>query len=234
MASNKPPSPRPSPTPAAAADASQDTVDYSKSTILVVDDNAQNVELLQAYLEAIGCVTVTASDGIAAMKYVEQSVRHAGEHANGDAPAAPDLILLDVMMPKMSGFEVCRKLKEDPATRGIPIMMVTALNELGDIERAVECGTDDFLTKPVNKLELITRVKSLLRVRHLKRELDRTVAYIADLQARGIGVGESVGADIAHDGIDTGTTQPPPPHGVRPPPLEGEDDDSDPGEGPVA
>jgi len=82
----------------------------------------------------------------------------------------------------MSGFEVCRKLKDDPATRAIPIMMVTALNELGDIERGVESGTDDFLTKPVNKLELVTRVKSLLRVRHLKRELDRTEAYIRDLE----------------------------------------------------
>jgi len=89
-----------------------------------------------------------------------------------------------VMMPRMSGFEVCRKLKEDPATRAIPIMMVTALNELGDIERGVESGTDDFLSKPVNKLELITRVKSLLRVRHLKRELDRTMAYIKDVQSK--------------------------------------------------
>ena len=96
----------------------------------------------------------------------------------------PDLILLDVMMPRMSGFEVCSKLKEDPNTRAIPIMMVTALNELGDIERGVESGTDDFVTKPVNKLELLTRVKSLLRVRHLKRELDRTMAYIQDIEKR--------------------------------------------------
>jgi len=84
----------------------------------------------------------------------------------------------------MSGFEVCRKIKEDEATRTIPIMMVTALNELGDIERGVESGTDDFVTKPVNKLELITRVKSLLRVRHLRRELDRTMAYIEDIETR--------------------------------------------------
>jgi DNA-binding response OmpR family regulator len=86
-------------------------------------------------------------------------------------------------MPKMSGFEVCKRLKNDNATRTIPIMMVTALNELGDIERGVESGTDDFVTKPVNKLELITRVKSLLRVRHLKRELDRTEAYIRDIES---------------------------------------------------
>ena len=100
---------------------------------------------------------------------------------NPDEPS-PDLILLDVMMPRMSGFEVCRKLKEDPAMRAVPVMMVTALNELGDIERGVESGTDDFLSKPVNKLELVTRVKSLLRVRHLKRELERTMAYIEDME----------------------------------------------------
>jgi CheY-like chemotaxis protein len=148
-------------------------VDLSQSVILIVDDNAQNVELLQAYLEVLPCRLLTAHDGIEAIRIIE----------NPDQPT-PDLVLLDVMMPRMSGFEVCRKLKEDPTTRSIPIMMVTALNELGDIERGVEAGTDDFLTKPVNKLELITRVKSLLRVRHLKRELDRTMAYIQDIQSR--------------------------------------------------
>jgi len=75
----------------------------------------------------------------------------------------------------MSGFEVCRQLKSDPETRDIQIVMVTALNEVGDHERAVDSGTDEFLTKPVNRVELITRVKSLLRVRHLKRELQSTL-----------------------------------------------------------
>jgi two-component system cell cycle response regulator len=84
----------------------------------------------------------------------------------------PDLVLLDVMMPRMSGFEACRRLKDASATRDTVIIMVTALNEVGDFERAVECGCDDFLTKPVNKLELTTRVKSLLRVRLLKRKVD--------------------------------------------------------------
>lgn len=153
--------------------------DLTNSLILIVDDNAQNVELLQAYLELLPCRILTASDGIEAIRLIEQRAAAGG----ADEPL-PDLILLDVMMPRMSGFEVCRKLKDDPATRSIPIMMVTALNELGDIERGVESGTDDFLTKPVNKLELITRVKSLLRVRHLKRELDRTVAYIQDIERR--------------------------------------------------
>lgn len=148
-------------------------LDLSQSTILIVDDNEQNVELLQAYLESLPCAIEVAYDGAQAIRMIEEARDH-----------KPDLVLLDVMMPRMSGFEVCRKLKEDPATRAIPIMMVTALNELGDIERGVESGTDDFVTKPVNKLELLTRVKSLLRVRHLKRELDRTEAYIRDMQER--------------------------------------------------
>ena len=144
-------------------------IDPSKSTILVVDDNLQNLELLQAYLEDLGCEVISAVDGVAAMQAVAQH--------------NPDLILLDIMMPKMSGFEVCRRLKEDQATCDIPVVMVTALNELGDIERAVAAGTDDFLSKPINKLELLTRVKSLLRVRHLKSELERTLAYLQEVDS---------------------------------------------------
>jgi two-component system, OmpR family, alkaline phosphatase synthesis response regulator PhoP len=140
------------------------------SCVLVVDDNVQNVELMQAYLETLNCTVHTAADGIEALAKVPQ--------------VKPDLILLDIMMPRMSGFEVCRRLKADPKTRDIPILMVTALNELGDIERGVESGTDDFLTKPINKLELLTRVRSLLRVRHLKSELDRTLAYLSDMENR--------------------------------------------------
>ena len=86
------------------------------------------------------------------------------------------MVLLDVMMPRMSGFELCQKIKASPATRDIVVIMVTALHEVGDLERAVECGTDDFLTKPVNKLELLTRVRSLLRVRLLKRRLDQVMS----------------------------------------------------------
>ncbi len=142
-------------------------VDLSGSTVLIVDDNLQNLELLQAYLDDLPCRVLTAGDGLEAMDIVDRE--------------QVDLILLDVMMPRMSGFEVCKKLKDSPTTRSIPIIMVTALNELGDIERGVESGTDDFLSKPVKKLELVTRVKSLLRVRQLKRELDRTLAYIQQI-----------------------------------------------------
>ena len=143
--------------------------DSSKSTVLVVDDNPQNLELLQAYLEELQCKVVSAEDGVKALECV------AKEH--------PDLILLDIMMPRMSGFEVCRKLKAETATADIPVVMVTALNELGDIERAVAAGTDDFLSKPINKLEMLTRVKSLLQVRHLKGELERTLAYLEEVDS---------------------------------------------------
>ena len=139
-----------------------------QSTVLIVDDNPQNVELLQAFLEALPVKIVTASDGIEALDKV-------AEHK-------PDLILLDIMMPRMSGFQVCRKLKGDPKTRDIQVLMVTALNELGDIEQASECGTDDFVSKPVNKFELLTRVKSLLRVRHLKSELERALTYLNEIE----------------------------------------------------
>jgi CheY-like chemotaxis protein len=142
------------------------------STILIADDNEQNVELLEAYLDGVGCEVVAAYDGAETLEKV--------------AEAKPDLILLDIMMPKMSGFEICRKLKSDPATSDIPICMVTALTEYGDIEKAVDAGTDDFLSKPINRWELVTRVRSLLRVRHLKSELERTLAYLQEVdQARG-------------------------------------------------
>ncbi len=140
-----------------------------RSTVLVVDDNPQNVELIQAYLESLNCVTEVATDGVDALEKVQQ--------------VRPDLIVLDVMMPRMSGFEVCRRLKANAELRDIPVLMVTALNELGDIERGVESGTDDFLSKPINKLELITRVKSLLRVRHLKSQLERTLAYLSEMES---------------------------------------------------
>jgi CheY-like chemotaxis protein len=138
------------------------------STILIVDDNPQNVELLQAFLESLPVRLITAFDGVEALKQVEQ------HH--------PDLILLDVMMPQMSGFQVCRQIKSDVKTKDIQVLMVTALNELGDIEQATECGTDDFVSKPVNKFELLTRVKSLLRVRHLKNELERALTYLTEIE----------------------------------------------------
>lgn len=135
------------------------------SRILVAEDNAQNRELLEAYMEELDGVTIiSACDGLETLAKV--------------ASEKPDLILLDVMMPRMSGFEVCKKLKSDPETKDIPIIMVTALNETGDIERGVEVGTNDFVTKPVNRVDLLTRVRSLLRVRHVQNQLYHDVDYL--------------------------------------------------------
>jgi CheY-like chemotaxis protein len=136
--------------------------------ILIVDDNRENLELLEAYLEDIECKTIAAYDGPEALEIIKKD--------------KPDLILLDIMMPKMSGFEVCRRVKNDPATTHIPIIMVTALNDFGDMQRAVDCGTDDFVSKPVNKLEMLTRVKTMLKLKHLTDKLERTLAYLAEVE----------------------------------------------------
>jgi len=139
-----------------------------KSKILIADDNPTNVELLEVYLGDIDCEIATAIDGRDTLQKVEEF--------------QPDLILLDIMMPKMSGFEVCKKIKDDPATRGIMILMVTALNEPGDIERAVTAGCDDFLSKPINKIELLKRVENMLRLRFVTDELERLRSYIDSME----------------------------------------------------
>ena len=142
----------------------------SQSKILIADDNNTNVELLEAYLTGVDCELAVAVDGLDTLAKV--------------AEFQPDLILLDIMMPKMSGFEVCKTLKRDPNTRQIMILMVTALNEMGDIERAVTAGCDDFLSKPVNKLELVKRVENMLKLRHVTDELERLRRYIDSMDDR--------------------------------------------------
>jgi len=136
--------------------------------ILIVEDEPNMRMGLRDNLEFEGYEVSIAEDGEKGLKMIRENQYN--------------LIILDVMMPKMSGFEVCRKLKGESATADIPVMMVTALNELGDIERGVEAGTDEFLSKPVNKLELLTRVKSLLRSAKLRQEGDDKDAYIRDLE----------------------------------------------------
>ncbi len=132
--------------------------------ILIADDNDANRELLEAYLVNVDCEIETSIDGQDTLDKV--------------ASFNPDLVLLDVMMPRLSGFEVCEKLKGNPDTSRVMILMVTALNELGDIERAVNAGTDDFLSKPVNKLELLKRVENMLKLRHVTDEVERLKRYI--------------------------------------------------------
>src|SRR5688572_5286248 len=141
-----------------------------KNRILIADDNQPNRELLEAYLSDIDCDTAHAVDGQDTLAKVKSF--------------QPNLILLDVMMPKLSGFEVCQKLKADAATRKIMVLMVTALNEAGDIERAVKAGTDDFLSKPVNKYELLKRVNNMLRVMDLEDENERLRRYIEEMERR--------------------------------------------------
>ena len=141
------------------------------SKILIADDNLQNCELLDAYLSESG-------------EPYEIAMVYDGQQAlDKVAEFQPDLILLDIMMPKLSGYEVCKQLRRNPATRSVPILVVTALNEMGDIEKAVQAGADDFLTKPVHRVELTTRVRSLLRVRHLTNERDRLLAYLEEVEA---------------------------------------------------
>ena len=132
--------------------------------ILIADDNQAHAELLEAYLSDLDCDLEFACDGEDTLTKVDSF--------------APDLILLDVMMPKRSGFEVCEHLKADPNTSSIMILMVTALNELGDIERAVHAGTDDFLSKPVNKPELLKRVENMLTLKDTRDENERLRRYI--------------------------------------------------------
>ena len=136
--------------------------------VLIVDDNQQNCELLEAYLADLDCAIDFAADGRQALDKVESF--------------APDLILLDVMMPKLSGFEVCRMLKDHPQTQRIMVLMVTALNELGDIERAVEAGTNDFMSKPINKFELVKRVENMLRLKGVEDENERLRQYIQQME----------------------------------------------------
>lgn len=136
--------------------------------VLIVDDNEQNVELLCAYMEDLGVPVRTARDGYEALEAIEAE--------------QPDIILLDVMMPRMSGFQLCERLKGDRKTRDVPIVMVTALGETADIERADEAGADDFLTKPVNKIELLMRVRSLMEVRRMRRVAERALEQMRKLR----------------------------------------------------
>jgi CheY-like chemotaxis protein len=132
--------------------------------ILIADDNQANRELLEAYLAGVDCEIEIAIDGQDTLDKVKAF--------------QPDLILLDIMMPKLSGFEICQKLKSEAETRKILVLMVTALNEPGDIERAVKAGTNDFLSKPVNKLALLKRVENMLHVKDLADENERLRRYI--------------------------------------------------------
>ncbi len=122
--------------------------DVRRRRVLIADDHPQIVELIEAYLEPLNLDVAVARDGREALECV--------------ARERPDVILLDIMMPRLSGYEVCRRIKEADETRDIRVIMITALNELGDVERARESGADEFISKPVNKIELLALVAKML------------------------------------------------------------------------
>jgi class 3 adenylate cyclase len=136
------------------------------SKILVVDDVPRNVKLLADLLTAKGYSAVTASSGREALAQIEAE--------------RPDLVLLDVVMPEMSGYEVCRKIREDPATEILPVVMVTALDPTEERVKGLDSGADDFLTKPINQAELLARVRSLLRIKELYATIQAQAAQLSD------------------------------------------------------
>ncbi|HEY7454618.1 MAG TPA: response regulator [Thermoleophilaceae bacterium] len=142
--------------------------------ILVVDDTPSNVKLLVDVLTARGYAVVTAANGAEALARTERD--------------APDLVLLDVMMPGLSGYDVCRKIRENPVTAMLPVVMVTALDPMQERVKGIEAGADDFLTKPIHQPEILARVRSLLRVKALHdrlTELNRTLeARVAEQVAQ--------------------------------------------------
>jgi two-component system cell cycle response regulator len=129
--------------------------------VLVVEDNPSSLELLRIYMESLEGVQVfSAADGPTGLRLAERN--------------RPDVILLDVMMPGMSGFEVCRRIKDQPSTRNIVVLIVTALDTQADLERAAECRADGFFSKPIDRGMLLDRVRRALVLQKRKRELKRS------------------------------------------------------------
>ncbi|MFO1520434.1 MAG: response regulator [bacterium] len=145
-------------------------VSEKRQKILIVDDNSTNVELLCAQLKPYPYDLQVAYDGDEALRKIEED--------------PPDLVLLDLMMPRVSGYEVCQKIKKDKKTQLIPVIVVTALKEMNDKIKAIEMGADDFLMKPFNKVELLTRIKSLLKLKTLYDDIEMSediIFTLADL-----------------------------------------------------
>ncbi|HXV80753.1 MAG TPA: response regulator [Candidatus Binatia bacterium] len=139
----------------------------SPAKILIVDDTPRNVKLLADLLAVKGYGVVTAGSGQEALALVDAE--------------KPDLVLLDVVMPEMSGYEVCRKIRENPATKILPIVMVTALDPSEERVKGIEAGADDFLTKPINQSELLARVRSLLRIKELYDTVQTQAAQLSEM-----------------------------------------------------
>jgi putative two-component system response regulator len=137
--------------------------------VLVVDDGAANRELIEACLAGVECEVRLAEDGPSALKAIET--------------APPDLVLLDVQMPGMDGYTVCQRIKSNPKLRLVPVVMITALNQTDDRVKALESGADDFMSKPVQRVELVARVRSALRLKSVYDRLDSAEHVIFALAA---------------------------------------------------
>ncbi len=142
-------------------------MDRETETILIVDDNPQNIVILEMHISNLGYNVVKAQSGKKALNYIYSE--------------PIDLVLLDVMMPELDGYEVCKRIKNKDETRFIPVIMVSALKDVEDRIKGIEAGADDFLSKPYNKIELQTRIKSLLKVKRLNEELEQTRNVIYSL-----------------------------------------------------
>src|ERR1051326_5599730 len=138
-----------------------------RELVLAVDDNEQNLQLLEEYLGGWGYDVVLAHDGLEA---VQLYPKH-----------NPSIIVLDVMMPNMDGYEACARIKSQPGGKTIPVLMLTALTATEDKIRALESGADAFLNKPINREELRSRIRSLIKIRNLRKELDSSENIILTL-----------------------------------------------------
>jgi CheY-like chemotaxis protein len=141
----------------------------TRAKILIVDDEAAIREYEATLLGEIGHEVIVAADGAEALRLAREK--------------QPDLVLLDIMMPELSGIEVCRQLRADPRTRDIRVIVVSAVDAKRALEESIIAGADDFLAKPINALELMVRVRSILRVRNIPDEEERLEAYVKNLQA---------------------------------------------------
>src|SRR5580698_9213413 len=141
----------------------------TRAKILIVDDEAAIREYEATLLGELGHVVMAAADGMEALRLAREK--------------QPDLVLLDIMMPELSGIEVCRQLRADPRTRDIRVIVVSAVDAKRALEESIIAGADDFLAKPINALELMVRVRSILRVRNIPDEEERLEAYVKNLQA---------------------------------------------------